>query len=133
LCKYLFSIAKKNDKTEIKSFSAILAQSYNLPGVISVPPVSKNDNDKQEEVKSNIEKMLQQKRIYFRLIDKSSNSYFQAFNEFKKNDTCFEQFINILNGYTNLDLEPQPVTNRVKQTNPNFKLEIKNNTKSKKD
>jgi hypothetical protein len=128
-----FQLQQENGKTEIKSFPAIIAQSYNLPGVISTPQVSKNESDKQEEVQRNIEKTLQQKRVFFRLVDKSSNSYLQAFKELKNNDACFEQFIDILNGNINLDLQPQPVTNRAKQTKPSFKLEVKNNTKSKKE
>jgi MinD-like ATPase involved in chromosome partitioning or flagellar assembly len=122
-----FQLQQENEGIETKSFADILYQSHTLPGVISMPQVSKDDIEKREEVKNNIEKSLEQKRIYFHLIDKDSDRYIQAFNAFKKNDEFFEYFLNILNGNINLSLQPRILPSKVKASKPNINLKINTN------
>ncbi len=117
-----FQLQQENDRTEVSSF---LSQSHTLPGVISLPHGSKIDYDEREKRESNLKQILQQKRILSRLIQKNSNFYIQAFKEFKKNDILFEEFVDILDGNINLDLEPCRFDFKTK-SKPDIKLEVKN-------
>ena len=99
-------------------------QSHTLPGVISVPQTMKFDNERMEQINLNKEKILQQKRIYFRLVDKDSKLYFQSFKGLQNIDMAFEEYIEILNGNINLSLQPNKYDDKQPIMKPSIKLSI---------
>ena len=99
-------------------------QSHTLPGVISVPQTMKSDNERMEQINSGKEKILQQKRIYYRLVEKDSKLYFQTFKGLQSIDVAFEEYIEILNGNINLSLQPNIINDKPSRMKPSIKLSI---------
>jgi hypothetical protein len=125
-----FQIQKEYPDTDNKDDIARYSQSHTLPGVISFPQILQSNIGQIEEIKKNAEEILKQKRIFFRLIEKNSTMYSEAFRQFKINDVCFEEFIEILNGNINLDLRPQRLAHKPKTQS--VTLEVKKSVNNKK-
>jgi hypothetical protein len=102
-------------------------QSHTLPGVISVPqPFNKSDTEKTEQLGAYKEKALKQKRIYLRLVEKDSRLFSQSLRGIQYSDIQFEEFLEILNGNINLDLQPIKIYDDPKKSKPNIKLILSN-------
>jgi hypothetical protein len=125
-----FQIQKNYPDTDNKDDIARYSQSHTLPGVISFPQILQSNTDQTEQIRKNAEATLNQKRIFFRLIEKNSNIYSEAFKQLKINDGYFEEFIDILNGNINLNLQPQRFVHQPK--NQSTTLEVKKSVNNKK-
>jgi hypothetical protein len=96
-------------------------QPHTLPGIISFPQIIKSNSD---QIKSNKEKIIRQKRIFFRLIEKDSRLFFQSLKGLKYSDASYEEFLEILNGNINLNLQPNTLDDRPAARNAGIKLSI---------
>ena len=113
-------LSESTDINPITTFT----QSHTLPGVVSVPQVIKSESNKREQINTNKDKALRQKRIYMRLVEKDSNHYFQAFKGLQHNDAAFEEYLEILNGNIDLNLQPNRLDNSPSEKKPNIKLSV---------
>lgn len=85
---------------------SVPSQSHTLPGIISTPSSYdlngiKSDNERMEQVKSTKDKVLQQKRIYFRMAEEDVRLFSQSWKRLQHSDISFEEFIEILNSNMN--------------------------------
>jgi Ni,Fe-hydrogenase I large subunit len=102
------SINLQAESADIATKYAVSAPSasYTLPGIVTVPQSYdlqsiKSDNERMEQVKSNKEKAVSQKRIYFRLAEEDVRVFLQAWKRLAYSDASFEEFIEALNGSIN--------------------------------
>jgi hypothetical protein len=107
---------------------------YTLPGVIPFSQNQEIDSHKNEEMNVCIDEILQQKRMFFRVIEQDMAHSIKTFHEFKKNDLNFEEFSLILNGGIDLSLQPQKISHKPTHANKNVKIEVRKtlNNNSKK-
>jgi hypothetical protein len=124
-CVKLYS--ESADRTTEYTVSAYY-QPYILPGVVSVPPANydKGQGERKEQLKANKEKTLNQKRVYLRLVQKDSKLFFQSLKGIQTCDVQFEEFLEILNGNINLNLQPFDLYDDPKKSNPSIKLTLSN-------
>jgi hypothetical protein len=125
-----FHLTRESADTDTEYSVGAFSQSHTLPGIIAIPEAHNlqgitSNGEKTEQLKTAIEKNLKQKRIFWRLIEKDSNLYFQALKGLKSSDTCFEEFIEILNDTINLSLQPNKIANKPDRLKPSIKLEVK--------
>ena len=109
--------ADTGGKYQISNYS----QSHTLPGVLSVP---QGTDERIEQVKSAKEQTLNQKRIYFRLVDKDSKQYFQSLKGMQNSDIAFEEFLEILNDNIDLSIQPHRLDDNPAKTKPSIKLSV---------
>jgi hypothetical protein len=100
------------------------SQSHTLPGIISIPQNIKSGSERIEQIKTDKEKALRQKRIYLRLVEKDSRLYFQSLKGLQHSDASFEEFLEILNNNIDLSLQPNRSDDRSSRMKPNIKLSV---------
>jgi Ni,Fe-hydrogenase I large subunit len=102
------SINLQAESADIATKYAVNAptQSHTLPGVITTPQTYdlqsiKSDNERMEQVKTDKEKALQQKKIYLRLAEEDVRVFLQSWKRLQYSDVSFEEFVNTLNANIN--------------------------------
>jgi hypothetical protein len=101
-------------------------QSHTLPGVVSFQQILKANGEPNETIEELQEKALNQKRVIYRLIENDFALVNQVFHRLQKSDLYIEEFVHILNGKSNLSLQPQRSRNTPKRKKPDIKIDFKN-------
>jgi len=118
-------IAESAENNSTKYSYGTYSQSHTLPGVIQSNQVfDHQEADRMIQINDLKEKVLRQKRIYFRLLEKDSKLYFQSVKALKRSDISFEEFLEILDNNIDLSIQPNGNDKRNKKTIPGIKLSI---------
>jgi Ni,Fe-hydrogenase I large subunit len=85
---------------------SVPSQSHTLPGVLTAPQSYdlqgiRSDNERMEQVKSNKEKVMAQKKIYLRLAEEDMRIATQSFKRLMNADLSFEEFCEVLSANIN--------------------------------
>ena len=100
-------------------------QSHTLHGVVSFQQILKSENDRINQTETDKEKAIQQKRIFWRLIENDFPLLIQLLKQLKNSDAYFEEFLEIIGGNINLSLQPQKPEGKPSAIKPNsIKLNI---------
>lgn len=95
-----------------------------LPGIItSFPEIIKSGSDMQQN-EANKEELLQHKRVFWRLIENDYQLLLRSFKQLKSSDVSYEEFLEILNGNINLNIQPQKTDNKASTIKPTIKLTV---------
>jgi hypothetical protein len=118
------NLQKESTDTNKNNAVSTFYQSHTLPGILSLPQIIKSESDRKEQIKSDKENVLRQKRIYYRLVEKDSKHYFQSLKGLQYSDASFAEFLEILDNNIDLNLQPNRIDDRSSRIKPNIKLSV---------
>ena len=113
-----FNLEAESINNDKNSTNTTTWQSHTLPGIISFPEIIKSESDKAQQVESNKEKLLQQKRLFFRFIENNYEHLLQSLKQLKYSDASYEEFLEINCGNINMALQPHKPDNRKSTVKP---------------